>query len=81
MSIDMVIRIDQEGNITTLYRDRSPVRDMGMPKIFRASDVKFNNGIQKWEIFEHGNKIGKSHYYREHAIQEEIEILENRLMN
>ena len=79
--IDMVIQIDPEGNVITLYRDRSPVRDMGIPKIFRASDVKFNNETQKWEIFEHGKKIGNSHYYRENAIKEEIEILESRLWN
>ena len=81
MSIDMVIQIDKQGNIKTLYRDGNPCRDMGIPKIHRASDVKFNNETQKWEIFEHGNKIGKPHFYREHAIQEEIEILENRLIN
>ena len=79
--IDMVIQITSNGNIKTLYRDRSPVRDMGIPKIHRASNVKFNNDTQKWEIFENGMKIGNSHYYREHAIKEEIEILENRLLN
>lgn len=81
MSIDMVIRIDKEGNIKTLYRDQNPCRDMGRPKIHRASDIKFDNEFQKWEIFEYGKKIGHSHYYREHAVKEEIEILENRLWN
>lgn len=79
--IDMVIRIDKQGNVTTLYRDRSPVRDMGRPKIFRASDVRFNNNSGMWEIFENDKKIGNPHYYRETAIKEEIEILEGRLWN
>lgn len=79
--IDMVIQITPNGDVKTLYRDRNPVRNMGIPKIHRASDVRFNDESQKWEIFENDKKIGNSHYFRENAVKEEIEILENRLWN
>jgi hypothetical protein len=76
---EMVIQIFPNGNIKTLYRDNSPVREMGIPEIHRATSIEFNNNAQKWEILEAGKKIGSSHILRQDAIREEIKILENRM--
>ncbi len=84
--MERLVKIDCDGNLTFLYDDKMPWRDLGEMKCERASDVVFDGPTQKW-VIRIPYKFGSSQIYktmgffdsREEAIEREIEILETRM--
>jgi hypothetical protein len=73
----MVIKIEPNGNITTLYSDKKrPLLDkLGNLSVERASNVEFNNGL--WYVTKDNNRlIEEGFLLRELAIRAEVRLLE-----
>lgn len=73
----MVIKIEPNGNITTLYSDKKrPLLDkLGNLSVERASNVEFSNGL--WYVTKDNNRlIEEGFLLRELAISAEVRLLE-----
>jgi len=52
MTEKIVLRVSPDGKtVTSLYSDRFRLRELGPISVKRASDVRFNEFLQKWEVF------------------------------
>ena len=74
----MVIKIEPNGNITTLYSDKKrPLLDkLGNLSVERASNVEFSNGL--WYVTKDNNRlIEEGFLLRELAIRAEVRLLED----
>lgn len=49
----MLIKIDKEGNLTYIYKDSHPALKLGKPTINRFSDVRYDNTLQLWFVYEY----------------------------
>lgn len=73
----MVIKIEPNGNVTTLYADeKRPLLDkLGNLSVERASNVEFNKGL--WFVTKDSKLlIDKGFRLREQAILAEVSLLE-----
>lgn len=73
----MVIKIEPNGNVTTLYSDekRTLLDKLGSLSVERASDVEFSKGL--WFVTkDHELLIDKGFHLREEAILAEVALLE-----
>lgn len=73
----MVIKIEPNGNIITLYSDKKrPLLDkLGNLSVERASNVEFSNGL--WYVTKDNNRlIEEGFLLRELAISAEVRLLE-----
>lgn len=73
----MVIKIEPNGNVTTLYSDekRTLLDKLGSLSVERASDVEFSKGL--WFVMKDDEPlIGKGFHLREEAILAEVALLE-----
>jgi hypothetical protein len=73
----MVIKIEPNGNITTLYSDKKrPLLDkLGNLSVERASNVEFSDGL--WYVTKDNNRlIEEGFLLRELAIRAEVRLLE-----
>lgn len=51
--IEMVVKIDSKGNVSFLYDDalREPLSALGEMSMRRASNIKWNEVTQMWDLF------------------------------
>lgn len=47
----MVVSFSEEGEATALHREQFPLGFLGKQKIERASDIRFNDTTQLWDIY------------------------------
>jgi hypothetical protein len=82
---EQLVRIDQNGNVTFLFHDGSPVQNVGEDlQVVRASNVRFDNGSKRWAVylrFPDGGeeRLPETFEKRADAIAYEIEICEGLL--
>lgn len=50
MSPEHVMKIDADGNVTCLYSDALPLREMGTLAVERASEVEYDNERGGWLV-------------------------------
>jgi hypothetical protein len=51
MAYEIVFSIDETGVVEGLHRDEFPLDFLGRQKIERASDIRFNEATQLWDIW------------------------------
>ena len=79
---ERVLIISPDGQeVCGLYSDKFPWKEIGELSIERVSDIKFNNHIQRWEIYiRHLNKaLPKTFGSREKAIVYEIDYIHKHI--
>jgi hypothetical protein len=75
---NIVLRISPDGRtVTSLYSDRFRLQKLGPISVQRASDVRFNERSQKWEVSVRptGKLLPKKFESRADAIAYEKEVL------
>lgn len=73
------VRIAKDGKtVTGLYSDKLPYSKLGTQQVNRASDVSFNEALQKWEIFiiAENRTLPDKFDKRDDAIKHEIAYLQ-----
>lgn len=75
-----VIRIKRDGSVIGLYDDRLPYLKIGATEIKRASDVRWNDKKQGWEIFivDENRALPRVYEKRAQAIEAEVDYLQNK---
>lgn len=85
MEREYIIRFEPGGVVTTLYNDDSPVRDIlgGEISCPRASDVKWNEDLQCWEVclLDNSGRVFTGFETRASAIAFEVDFLNKELEN
>jgi len=81
MKKEKVIVIKPNGEVVTIYSDAFPLKNLGKSKIQRASNVLFDEEVQKWYIEIQGNKLEKFFDSRNDCIEYEVQYLNDILMN
>lgn len=72
--IEIVLEIDNEGNVHGLYTDYINLFSIGrVTDIRKASNIDFNDAKQMWEVSSLDGKILHTNTNREKAIEWEIE--------
>jgi hypothetical protein len=49
--MEKVINFSPEGVVTSLHQDAFPLGFLGPQKIARATDIRFNEEFQEWDIY------------------------------
>lgn len=73
--MNIVLDIDQTGDVHCLYTDRINLFDIGrVTNVRKASNVEFNESEQTWEILSLEGEVLYKNKNREAAIEFEIEV-------
>ena len=48
-----VLHFNPDGTGAGLYTERIDLKQIGTLEVVRASDIEFNDAIQKWEVFDY----------------------------
>lgn len=73
----LTLDIDMDGNIHTLYSDQIDLYELGLVQdVRRASNVKFNQAYQMWEVKLLDGTVIHRNKNREAAIEKEIELVQ-----
>lgn len=79
MDKEIVIIIDAEGNLFSLWTDEIDLRTAGICDSWRASDIIWNIDTQEWDVILPDHTIIGSWKSREEAIRNEIKYLQDRM--
>ena len=76
----MNIYINEDGNILGLYSDVYVLlKELGVIKVHRASNIEFNEKQQKWEVDVPNEGIIASFDKRSDALEWEVQYLESKI--
>ena len=73
------IYILPNGTITGLYHDIIQEANLGVLKVWRASNIEFNILSQQWEVEIIGEGKIASFWTRKEALEWEVKYLENKI--
>lgn len=74
-NINIVLDIDLEGNVHTLYTDKIDLFSIGkVTNVRKASNVEFDENRQKWQVISLEGEVLYEDRSREAAIEREIEL-------
>jgi hypothetical protein len=80
----MLITIDEHGKIQALYHDNMQWSTLGDMSVTRASDVVFDNQLQRWYVMDPQTRepmIEEGFLSRIEAIRAEISLLEQEMLD
>jgi hypothetical protein len=76
---EIVLVIDQSGNIRGLYTEVIDFESVGEVSVHRASSVEFNNNTKMWDVYLADGTYLCSEKTRSEAIDSEVQYLQARL--
>ncbi len=56
-TMNIKISFKPDGTAQCLWTDALPLHELGRLKIYRASNIEFNNGTQQWEVRDGKGKV------------------------
>lgn len=72
--VDLIFEIDTDGNLHCLYTDKINLFSIGrVTDVRKASNVEFNENIQRWEVCNLNGIVLHTNPNRKAAIEWEIE--------
>ena len=73
------IYIREDGTMIGLYHDLLQEANLGVLKVWRASNIEFNILSQQWEVEIIGEGKIESFWTRKEALEWEVKYLENKI--
>ena len=71
------LRFHTGGRVDCLYTEAIDLRELGRLQVFRATDIRFNEGTQQWDVREGGTSSALfSHPSRAECLRWEQENLQ-----
>ena len=69
-----VIRFLEDGTGEALYTEEIDLQQLGLLEVTRATEIEFNNSIQRWEVFDYTGQVVFSASSRQRCLEWEHEF-------